>query len=208
MQEPLTITAVLPAAGFGRRMRGGDKLLEQVSGEPLLRRLARMAGRVLDHVVVALPAPDGARAEALSGLNLTVATVKWPEDGMSSSLVAGVEAAPEGSAYLVLPADMPEITEEDLALLAAAFRAGGGRRLVRATDCEGRPGHPVIFPADCRAALLGLSGDAGAREVLRANRNRLESVALPGRRALVDLDTPEDWAEWRATQAAGTVDRK
>ena len=35
----------------------------------------------------------------------------------------------------------------------------------------------------------------GAREVLRGAEVKL--VPLPGRHALVDLDTPEDWAEWR-----------
>jgi CTP:molybdopterin cytidylyltransferase MocA len=43
-----------------------------------------------------------------------------------------------------------------------------------------------------------LSGDEGARAILRRHPPRL--LALPGRHAVTDLDTPEDWARWRAAR--------
>mgnify|MGYP006184317219 CR=1 FL=1 len=47
-----------------------------------------------------------------------------------------------------------------------------------------------------------LSGsDEGARSVLVRHRARLRLVPLPGHHATTDLDTPEDWAAWRAAQA-------
>jgi CTP:molybdopterin cytidylyltransferase MocA len=52
----------------------------------------------------------------------------------------------------------------------------------------------VIFPARLRHDLLALSGDAGGREILK--REEVVLVPLPGRRALTDLDTPEDFAAW------------
>jgi CTP:molybdopterin cytidylyltransferase MocA len=52
----------------------------------------------------------------------------------------------------------------------------------------------VIFPARLRDDLLALSGDAGGREILK--REEVVLVPLPGRRALTDLDTPEDFAAW------------
>ena len=75
----------------------------------------------------------------------------------------------------------------------------GGERPVRATGADGTPGHPVIFPARLFAALARLKGDTGARAVLEGEA--VLHVALPGRAALVDLDTPEDWAGWLAARA-------
>jgi CTP:molybdopterin cytidylyltransferase MocA len=91
---------------------------------------------------------------------------------------------------------MPEIRTEDLAALVAAFEAAGGETIVRAASEDGRPGQPVIFPARLRPELLVVTGDAGGRDILRREAVRL--VPLPGRRALTDLDTPEDFAAWRS----------
>ncbi|MEZ5755305.1 MAG: NTP transferase domain-containing protein [Paracoccaceae bacterium] len=49
---------LLLAAGSPPRMRGGDKLLEDVAGEPLLRRSARAALATGCPVTVTLP-PTG-----------------------------------------------------------------------------------------------------------------------------------------------------
>jgi CTP:molybdopterin cytidylyltransferase MocA len=74
---------------------------------------------------------------------------------------------------------------------------------VRATDIRGRAGHPVGFPARLLPALLDVSGDLGAREVL--TRNPPQPVPLPGQRATLDLDTPEDWAAWRQGSGPGAA---
>jgi CTP:molybdopterin cytidylyltransferase MocA len=60
------------------------------------------------------------------------------------------------------------------------------------------PGHPVLFPARLRPALLRLKGDQGARDILRTEADQILPLPLPGSRAVTDLDTPEDWAAWRA----------
>ena len=54
----------------------------------------------------------------------------------------------------------------------------------------------MIFPAAILPALRHLTGDSGARDILRTHPVR--HVALPGLRATTDLDTPEAWAAWRA----------
>ena len=63
------------------------------------------------------------------------------------------------------------------------------------------PGHPVLFGRRFFEALAGLTGDRGAREALREAGDFVTEVPTAGQRALVDLDTPEDWAAWHATDA-------
>ena len=98
---------------------------------------------------------------------------------------------------MILPADMPELGSEDLSALIAAFQSHPDR-LIQATAQDGTPGHPVIFPPDCLPEFARLSGDTGARAVLKAPKSRLCRLAQPQRRACTDLDSPEDWARWRA----------
>jgi CTP:molybdopterin cytidylyltransferase MocA len=175
-------------------MRGGDKLLEDVEGMALLTRSARAALGTGLEVIVALSPDRPGRARALEGLPVRCVSVPDAQEGMAASLRAAVAAAPEAAALAVLLADMPEITTADIATLVAGFDAAGGDRVVRASSEDGRPGQPVIFPSRLRHDLLALSGDAGGREILK--REEVVLVPLPGRRALTDLDTPEDFAAW------------
>ena len=201
-----TLAVILPAAGQAKRMRGGDKLLEEVDGEPLLRRLSRFALQTVPLVSVAVPDLEGPRAAALEGLAVTAIPVPDADQGMARSLVRALSAVPHSAAgVMILPADMPEITAEDIGALAGAFAAHGGSCIIRAAAVDGTPGHPVIFPASCRAELEGLTGDTGARAVLKAHAENVRDVPLPARHALVDLDTPEEWAAWRADQAASSA---
>ncbi len=187
---------LLLAAGASRRMRGADKLLLMIEGRPLL---ARMAARALDTgypVFVTLPEGEGPRRAALEGLKITPVAVANPGRGMSASIRAGIGALPPGTpAALIMLADMPEITTSDLDALLAASARTGHQRIIRATAEDGTPGNPVLFPARLFSALKALHGDQGARALMKQG-NPLP-VPLPGRHALIDLDTPEDWQAWQ-----------
>ena len=185
------------AAGAARRMRGQDKLLEQVAGEAQLARIARAALATGLPVAVALPPDRPARAAVLTGLGVGLIGVAAPERGLSESLKAGVAALPADTDILLLLADLPEITSTDLAQVLAVWAQHPGA-IVRGTDSAGRPGHPVGLPRWTRPEVMRLEGDEGARALLAAHRDRVLAVPLPQGHATTDLDTPEDWAAWRA----------
>lgn len=185
------------AAGASSRMGPRDKLLEEVAGAPLLVRIVRLALETGVQTCVVLPPDRPLRKAALAGLPAYLVIAEKARDGMAESLKAGLAHVPEGADVLLLLADLPEIHGEDLAAMIAAHRANPGR-ILRATSEDGVAGHPVIFPARFRPALMALSGDQGARDILRAESAGTIAVPLPGQRAVTDLDTPEDWAAWRA----------
>ncbi|MFN4153221.1 MAG: NTP transferase domain-containing protein [Paracoccaceae bacterium] len=185
------------AAGGSTRMRGADKLMEPVGGHPLLHQLARRATRTGLPVTVALPPDRPARNAALTGLPLTRLIVPDAASGMATTLRAGLASLPPGAAVMLLLADLPEITTEDLSLMAASHTRTPDL-ILRATDTAGTPGHPVICPPWARAGLMDLAGDEGARTVLQRHKDRLRLIALPGQHATTDLDTPEAWAAWRS----------
>lgn len=198
---------LLPAAGASSRMGPlRDKLTEDLDGEPLLRNRTRMALATRCPVLVTLPPDRPARLAALEGLAAEIAFPEAAAEGMSASLRAGAEqAARTGRALMVLPADMPEITLADLQLLLEAFRADPSR-IHRGAGADGRPGHPVLLPADLLAEAAQLRGDQGAKPLLRAHAARISLHALPEAHALTDLDTPEAWERWRAGRRNPSVD--
>ncbi len=118
---------------------------------------------------------------------------------MAASLRAGLAAvADRADAVVVLLADMPEVGAGAIDRLIAAFDPEEGREICRAVAEGGQPGHPVLFGRRFFETLAGLTGDRGAREVVREAAEFVTDVPTPGRGAVVDLDTPEDWAAWRA----------
>jgi CTP:molybdopterin cytidylyltransferase MocA len=187
------------AAGSSSRMRGGDKLLEPIDGTAQLTRIAKAALATGCAVTVALPPDRPARAACLQGLSVRQVVVPNPKEGMAASLVAGLAALPAASPVLLLLADLPEITAQDLQSVLSAW-AEHPDRILRGMGADGTQGHPVGFPPDLRADLLALTGDQGAREVLGRHKARLLGVSLPDQHATTDLDSPEDWARWRASR--------
>jgi len=189
---------LLLAAGASARMRGRDKLLEPVGGQPLLRRQALAALATGTRVYVTLPPGADARRAALEGLAVEIVEVADAASGMAASLRAGVAALPPTCpAVLVALADMPDLGSEDFSRFFKTFQGDPEKPILRGTTPDGRPGHPVLFPRRFFADLARLEGDQGAKPVLKAHAAEIRSVPLPGRRALTDLDTPEAWEEWR-----------
>lgn len=190
------ISLLILAAGASSRMRGVDKLLEPVQGQPLLRFVALNAIGTQFPVVVVLAPNRPARAAALDGLTLNRVQVLDANEGMGTSLRAGVLAIPHDHAIMVLLADMPDLDTVDMATVIAAYRLAP-TAIHRACDAAGTPGHPVVFPPWARADLLHLGGDTGAQSVLRAHADNIYLIPLPAAHAVTDLDTPEEWTHWR-----------
>ena len=197
----VTVHILILAAGASSRMRGIDKLVQMVGRYPLLGHVARVALATGAPVTVTLP-PDAAdRRNALEGLPLHLVEVPDTARGMSRSLVCGIaEISPRAGSedgLMILPADMPGFSTAALADLISRFRAEPDL-IFRGGTVDGQPGHPAIFPRDLWPALEQVSGDEGGRSVLRQNLGRVRVIPLPGPMAILDLDTPEDWAAWRA----------
>lgn len=180
---------LIPAAGASRRMQGPDKLALIHRGEALLTHAARIARAACPDVLVLLR-PDDPRHSLLHGLDVARLEVPEAAEGLGATLRAGAGAG--RGALMVLPADLPFLGEDDLRQMIAAH-ALAPHAILRATDPQGRSGHPVIFPADLRPAFAALSGDEGARRLLTRHADRLQPFPLFGRGATADIDTPEDW---------------
>jgi len=194
----MTTPILLLAAGSASRMRGGDKLLEDVHGAPCLQVMAKRALATGQPVLVTMPSLNHPRAACLTGLELSVIEVPDADLGMSHSLQRGVAALPNNAkAVMILPADMPDITTDDMNEMLDAFVVTNATAM-RATTQDGATGHPTLVGMNLFEQFQKLTGDKGANAILSALGDSLMLHALKGDRARIDLDTPEDWSAWRA----------
>ena len=197
------IPILILAAGSSSRMRGRDKLLEDIGGMPLLRRTILRAQATGSEVFVTLPVHPHPRYGALEGLDITVVPVPDAADGMNASLRTGLAAiGADTQAVMVMLADMPNLTTCDIQTVLDAVDLSTKTRIWRATTQDGLAGHPIVFHHVTLQALTALEGDQGGSAVVKANTDRTALIPLPENHARTDLDTPEAWALWRQKNPA------
>jgi molybdenum cofactor cytidylyltransferase len=190
------VTALVMAAGQGRRFGDGNKLLADLDGRPLLRRAveAALGSKVRETVVVT--GHDRAAVEtALSGLPVAFAHNPDFARGLAASLRAGLAAAAGADAVVVLLGDMPGASLEIVDALIEAFQKAPGNLAVVPVR-NGRRGNPVLLARALFPRLATLQGDEGARRLLLETESVVE-LAVDDDGVLADVDHPADLAVFR-----------
>ena len=185
------IFAIVLAAGASTRF-GRTKQLEQFEGMPLAASAIHKAESVCAERTVLVTGKDwkevASACEPLAGFFVINTEYK---QGLASSIACGVRAVAESAdAILLMLADLPLVTAEHLDELVKTW-AESPQSIV-ASAFEDTLGPPIVFPRSDFAALLELRGDRGARPVIDANRDRVQSIACE--EAAFDIDRPEDLA--------------
>ncbi|MCB8882017.1 nucleotidyltransferase family protein [Acidisoma cellulosilytica] len=189
------IAAIVLAAGLSRRMGAANKLLMPwpSGGTVLTASLSQVLATGAAPVIL-VTGHERAAVERAT-FNLPISCVQAPDyaDGLSASLRAGIAAVPadcEGA--LICLGDMPFVPASVMQAMMAAFAPDRGQSIIR--PCfGGQNGNPILWGRAHFAALSGLTGDRGARDILAA-RTDVHLVTVDSAGILDDLDTPEQFA--------------
>lgn len=200
-QGKVPVTAVVLAAGLGRRMGASNKLLLPYQGQSMLRHIVNQALASLCHrvVVVLGHQPDVVR-RALVGLPVDFVDNPHFSEGMAASVRVAAHMTPLDSPVLIMLGDMPQVDTGVINALVKAYDAAAGLDpSLAATQFfqpvfEGQPGNPVLWGASWRSALQAVQGDEGARRVIKANLPARVLVAVDHAGVLRDVDQPDDLA--------------
>jgi molybdenum cofactor cytidylyltransferase len=180
------IAAIVLTGGKSERM-GRPKALLRFQGQTFLERiLGAIKDAGIEQTTIVVGHHRDEIHRAFPGLPL----VFNPDynDGMSSSVKAGLKALPQGirgaGIFLV---DHPVIDAATILQVAAELRpahivlpAHGGRR-----------GHPAFFASELFGEILALRPDEGLNKVVRQSAERVITVAVSSPGVLQDIDTPE-----------------
>ncbi|HKV00352.1 MAG TPA: nucleotidyltransferase family protein, partial [Vineibacter sp.] len=191
-------------------MGGPNKLLAEIDGMPMVARVVQsaLASQAVSVTVVLGHMAAEVRA-AVASLGAAAAKVRFVEnpdfaDGLSASLRVGVGALPaDVDGALVCLGDMPAVAPAQLDKLIAAFNPVEGRSICVPT-VRGKRGNPVLWDRRFFAEMTQVSGDTGARHLIGEHADLVCEVDMGSESVLIDLDTPEALAAFRAraTEAA------
>lgn len=169
------------------------KQLLVYQGQTLIRRAAETALASLCRPVVVVL---GANAVAIgSELELPVIVTRnreW-ETGMASSIRAGFEAVIAADAHVegivIMLCDQPFVNAELIDTLIERRRET--RKKIVAAEYNNTRGVPALFARELFAEIRRLSGQEGARQIIRNHPDEIVIVPFAG--AAIDIDTRQDY---------------
>lgn len=188
----MTTHAIILAAGAASRF-GGGKLLVPLRGRPLIAwSIAAALDTRVEGVTVVLGAGGDALALALAGsTDPRLKLIHCPDwaEGIAATLRCGMRSLPEHtSAALIFLGDMPHVSSSIANRLLDHIQDGASAAL---PECDNHPAHPVAVSQALFPALLALSGDKGARQLLAAMPGTV-MVQIDDAGSTVDIDTRDD----------------
>jgi molybdenum cofactor cytidylyltransferase len=199
--ESLTVktptAGIILAAGESKRF-GEPKQLLRLGGRFLIEWVLQAALESdLDRVVLVLGCEQGRiRNRLLKWFAHPKCAVRLNADyreGLSTSLKAGLAGiARDFPSVMFLLGDQPMVTAALIDLLLRRFALSEKSICVPAH--RGIRGNPVLFAKPHYPAILNLSGDTGARDLITAHPEQVLSVEVPDPLIFLDIDRREDAA--------------
>jgi len=193
------IAGIILAAGESSRM-GRDKALLPLGRETFLEHLIEVLRGEVSPLLIVL----GHHAEEIAGRIAPLADVRNVrivrnpdyQLGQLSSLQAALrvlanEPVAGAPGVLVCLVDHPAITKAVVRTLLERFEKQPSSILI--PTCQGRRGHPVLFPARLFPELLDAPLEEGARFVVRRHAAEVELVETGEEGILLDVDRPADY---------------
>lgn len=192
--------AIILAAGLSRRMGARNKLLIEIDGVPMIRRVARVAAEICDGSVTVVTGHQREDIEAaLAGLPVTFVHNPAFERGQKSSVACGLEAAAEAEATLMMLGDQPLMSSQHLIWLLSQHRAQTPRRITVPVNGAVR-GNPLVIPRALQPLLLANPRDPGCRSFTRAHPEHVHCAETADPAFFRDIDTAEDLAGFQRQQ--------
>ncbi|WDE13101.1 nucleotidyltransferase family protein [Thalassomonas haliotis] len=207
MDKAGKLAVIVLAAGGSSRL-GQPKQLVELAKESLIIRQCRHALALSEQVFCVLGCQAPLMSKQLSGLPVSeVSNENW-QQGMSSSIAAGIAALPyDIDAAMILLVDQWQLAPAELQRLKQTWQSHPGNIVLAGASCQVnaesgaekvKKGPPVIFPKRYFPELLALTGEQGAKPILQKYQHRLKVLELPG--AFIDLDTPQQLQQLLASR--------
>jgi molybdenum cofactor cytidylyltransferase len=188
------IVGILLAAGkskrFGKRLGQNKQLAMLADGRSMLETSATTLRTVVGNVVIVVrdqPLLITHASDIAGKLDCQIVINAHADDGMASSIAAGVRFTADADGWLIAMGDMPFIQAQTIRTIEQTLALQSG---IVVPTYAGKNGHPVGFARAFFDDLCNIEGDVGAREVINRYPEKLMRLDTDDQGILYDIDTP------------------
>lgn len=185
---------ILLAAGSSTRM-GSPKQLLLYQGKTLLDRTIDTALEVFDkeQIVLVLGANHNEIASTISNQNIPISINEDWQSGMASSIKSGlktlIEHFPDLERCFISVCDQPHLTS-NVFLEMLQLNETSEKEIV-ASEYADTLGVPALFSKKYFDKLMNLTGEQGAKKIIRQNMDDVETFEFE--QGIIDIDTQIDY---------------
>ena len=185
------VACVVLAAGMSIRF-DGLKQLAKVKGKTLIQNALDSANKSkADYAYLVLGHGASEIVAKIKPGRMQILLNKDFERGLSTSLKASISNIPEDcSGVLFMAGDQPFVSTRRLDTMIDLFKMDS--RKIVALGSGGEPRNPVVIPRTFFPEILALSGDIGAREIVRRHLDKTKLIDVRDEKVFLDIDTRPD----------------
>ncbi|MGB1140466.1 MAG: nucleotidyltransferase family protein [Halioglobus sp.] len=184
----MTVGVLLLAAGRSRRFGSDKRRALLKDGRSLLDATLTAVSSSGLPLLVCLSPTDDELATALADSGVTTVTCHEADHGMGHTLANGVAQVPsEWQGLLVAMGDMPWVQPTSYRDIAGHVSPD----TIVVPQYAGQRGNPVGFGAAFFDLLAGITGDRGARDIVRMHPDAVRALPVDDPGVLLDVDIPD-----------------
>ena len=186
-KNQLNIAAIVLAAGCSRRA-GANKLLADVDGEPLFLKAVHAAIRSKAKPVYVITGYQNEEIEkALENLDVNILHNPSYSSGVKTSIMLGLNSLPSScKGALLVPADMPNITERFLNKMIKAYNPEIAKQLL-VTSYKGVKYNPVLWSRDLFKQADIVPEESNIRVIFPQHEDYTTKVETSNKKMLLDV---------------------
>jgi len=186
------ITAILLAAGKSKRMLNENKLCKKFIGLPLIcHSVKNILSSSVDELIIVL----GHDQKTIRGLIKKNNKVKFVynnkyETGMASSIKKGIaNLSHKTDAFFICLGDMPLVRPDIYNKLILSLND----HEIVVPNYKNQQGNPVLFSISMKEKIMTLSGDTGAKKILKNNKEKIINLPINDSGILKNFNTSESF---------------
>lgn len=183
-----TVGCVIMASGLGKRF-GGNKLMADFGGQPMIARILAATEGIFDRRVVVTRHEDVAALCRERGVEVVFHDLPNRND----TVRLGLEAVGAVDGCLFCPGDQPLLRKETVGALVDDWKKESDS--IWRTAYEGKHGAPILFPKWAFSELLSLPEGKGGGILTKKYPERVRLHLVRDRYELADVDTQETLRE-------------
>ena len=195
----IKISCLVLAAGLSSRMAIGNKLLLKVKNLTIVEKtIKNLVNCNIDSFFIILGHQNNLLSKVLKNFKIPLIINDSYKEGISSSIKKGISLIDHKSnGVMICLADMPKITSKTYNILIKEFKKlyNSTTPLIILHEFEGETGNPVILSNHFFSELKEISGDIGAKYLIKKNKKYIKKVNISESYILEDIDDLEKYKE-------------